>query len=110
MKEASIGVELDGLLERGFQLLHQDGCAGGGVDGRDEGSHGDQVMGQEASQRVVDAAMQEQPDLKLVLNTKLSCQLLSFHCQVDMSVFQAGKGESEMARKEGRKAFCDVEL
>ena len=59
---------------------------------------------------MVDAAMQEQPDLKLALNTKLSFQSLPFHCQVDMSVFQAGKGESEMARKEGRKAFCYVEL
>ena len=65
-----------------------------------------QVMGQEAPQREVDAAMQEQPDLKLVLNTKLSFESIFSHCQVDMSVFQAVNGESEMARKEVRKAFC----
>ena len=69
-----------------------------------------QVTGQEAPQRVVEAAMQEQPDLKLALNTKLSFESIPFYCQVDMSVFQAMKGESEMARKEGRKAFCYVEL
>ena len=50
-----------------------------------------QVMGQEGPQRVVEAAMQEQPDLKLALNTKLSFESIPFHCQVDMSVFQAVK-------------------
>ena len=60
-------------------------------------------MGSDAFQKVVEAAMQEQPDLNQALATKFSFETLPFHGQVEMAVFQAVKAESEMARKECRK-------
>ena len=69
-----------------------------------------QVMGQEAPQRVMEAVLQEQPDLKQALATKLTFETLPFHCQVEIARFHAAKAESEMARKEDRTAFCYVEV
>ena len=64
------------------------------------------MIGQEASQRIVDAAMYEQPDLKLVLEIELRFKSLFVHRQVDMSVFQAVKMNRRWRARKLKRLFA----